>query len=216
MYIQCDSHTACFMKSCRLQLHTTQTPVLYRRLMRTYMPHEALGEEGRVRMTHTSMITPLPLPQSHTHTDEGHIIWMLPTSSPHPGKPPISVAAGGFGWLQFVWGDGNSPLKTLWLKINKVHAKMWKVSSGEIYLFGSGFRTTSPRTPFLPAKTISLKVLSIFVLPRSINMLQVIFPPVLHLFHHLPFLIKLCKPVLHCTEHCPLEVLLVQHTAVVL
>lgn len=53
-------------------------------------------------MTHTSMITLLPpwpsrsLSLTHTHRheedeeeeEEGHIIWMQPTSSPHPGNLP--------------------------------------------------------------------------------------------------------------------------------
>ena len=45
-------------------------------------------------MTHTSTITPLLLYQSQP--DRGHIIWILPTSSPHPGEPPIRPAAGNW------------------------------------------------------------------------------------------------------------------------
>lgn len=68
------------------------------------------GGEGQDD-SHINDNTPPPAPATHTHAeDEGHIIWMQPTSSPHPGEPPIwnSLTAGGSDWMQFVEGDGKS------------------------------------------------------------------------------------------------------------
>ena len=63
-------------------------------------------------MTHTSMITPPSLSLSHTHSHtQGHIIWIRPTSFPHPGEPPylkLRLTVGGSDRTQFVEGDATS------------------------------------------------------------------------------------------------------------
>lgn len=45
---------------------------------------------------------------SQSHPDRGHVIWILPTSSPHPGEPPIRPAAGNSGGLHVCPGRGGS------------------------------------------------------------------------------------------------------------
>lgn len=80
-----------------------------RRKLTSLMPKSACREEGRVRMTHTPVITLLPLPH-HTHTNgrDEYIIWMQPTSSPHPGNLPCEAQTDSVRLQLFVsrwWED---------------------------------------------------------------------------------------------------------------
>lgn len=57
--------------------------------------------------SHINDNTPPP-PPSQSNTDGGHIIWILPTFSPHPGEPPMTPTAR----LHFCpgrWGLGRRP-----------------------------------------------------------------------------------------------------------